>query len=464
MRSGEVRASNGGAVDRPDRPRQRSGDRASPISSSACTPTARFNSCSHASGSCRALRIVRDDWMCLSRLTKCSTSISRTRASTSARPCPSHCLPTPSAESGFAKLMDWFHDSVTTCRPPSDRCRRASQERRAAGRPAHDASSCVGGGSVYCRRGVGSARPPRETREQEAYGGACLSESGRRRGLGMTMREVLDALDLGFAAKGRGNTEMPPKPGIHTRPDCFIHAMPAYVQELEVAGLKWVSGYPPNPAKGLPYISGLLVLNDCETGLPLAVMDCAWITAMRTGASAGISAKYLARAGSDTAAIVGCGVQARTSLMALVESCRPSPRCAATTSSPRRRRASSRRWRPCSRRCASRPARPPPRPCTRPTWWSRRCPSWWTPSPTSTPACSRRAGLAVSLDYDSAWTGAAMRGVRQVLLGRRRPAAGDQGARRVLRRHPRSHQCRPWRVGRGPQAGARRATPSVSSR
>jgi ornithine cyclodeaminase/alanine dehydrogenase-like protein (mu-crystallin family) len=138
--------------------------------------------------------------------------------------------------------------------------------------------------------------------------------------LGMTMREVLDAVDAGFAAKGRGNTEMPPKPGIHTRPDCFIHAMPAYVKELEVAGLKWVSGYPPNPGKGLPYISGLLVLNDVETGLPLAVMDCAWITAMRTGASAGISARYLARAGSATAAIVGCGVQARTSLMALVDS------------------------------------------------------------------------------------------------------------------------------------------------
>jgi len=68
-------------------------------------------------------------------------------------------------------------------------------------------------------------------------------------GLGMSMREVLDALDRGFAAKGRGNTEMPPKPGIHTRPACYIHAMPAYVQELEVAGLKWVSGYPPTPPR-----------------------------------------------------------------------------------------------------------------------------------------------------------------------------------------------------------------------
>ena len=138
-------------------------------------------------------------------------------------------------------------------------------------------------------------------------------------GLGLSMREVLRAVDAGFAAKGRGETEMPPKPGIHTRPDCFIHAMPAYVREPEVAGLKWVSGYPPNPAKGLPYITGLLVLNDPETGVPLAVMDCAWITAMRTGASAGISAKYLARAGSEVAAMIGCGVQARTSLMALAE-------------------------------------------------------------------------------------------------------------------------------------------------
>ncbi len=138
-------------------------------------------------------------------------------------------------------------------------------------------------------------------------------------GLGLSMREVLTAVDDGFAAKGRGDTEMPPKPGIHTRPDCFIHAMPAYVREPEVAGLKWVSGYPPNPAHGLPYISGLLILNDPETGVPLAVMDCAWITAMRTGASAGISAKYLARAGSEVAAMIGCGVQARASLLALAE-------------------------------------------------------------------------------------------------------------------------------------------------
>jgi ornithine cyclodeaminase/alanine dehydrogenase len=135
----------------------------------------------------------------------------------------------------------------------------------------------------------------------------------------MSMKEVLAAVEEGFALKGLGKTEMPPKPGIHPRPDCFIHAMPAYIKGQESAGLKWVSGFPPNVAKGLPYITGLLILNDPETGIPIAVMDCAWLTAMRTGASAGISAKYLARKDSRVVGIVGCGVQARTSLMALVE-------------------------------------------------------------------------------------------------------------------------------------------------
>jgi len=137
--------------------------------------------------------------------------------------------------------------------------------------------------------------------------------------LGLTMREVLDVVEQGFRLKGLGMTEMPAKIGVHPVNDAFIHAMPAYVKQIESAGLKWVSGFPSNIGKGLPYITGLLILNDPQTGIPLAVMDCAWITAMRTGASVGISAKYLARPESRVAAIHGCGVQARTSLMALVE-------------------------------------------------------------------------------------------------------------------------------------------------
>jgi ornithine cyclodeaminase/alanine dehydrogenase len=81
--------------------------------------------------------------------------------------------------------------------------------------------------------------------------------------------------------------------------------------------MKWVSGYPENFKRGLPYITGLLILNDTETGVPLAVMDCVWITAQRTGAATAVAAKYLARPDSEVVGILGCGVQGRSNLEAL---------------------------------------------------------------------------------------------------------------------------------------------------
>ncbi|MDI6771674.1 MAG: ornithine cyclodeaminase family protein [bacterium] len=134
---------------------------------------------------------------------------------------------------------------------------------------------------------------------------------------GVTMKEIIEALEVAFREHGEGRVEMPPKPGVHTRPDAFIHAMPAYIPALRAVGMKWVSGYPENQSRGLPYISGLLILNDDDTGLPLAVMDCAWITAMRTGAATAVAAKYLARPDSNTVGVLGCGVQGRSNLEAL---------------------------------------------------------------------------------------------------------------------------------------------------
>ena len=133
----------------------------------------------------------------------------------------------------------------------------------------------------------------------------------------LPMADIVAALEEMFREKGQGNVEMPPKPGIHTRPDAFIHAMPAYIPSLEAAGMKWVSGYPGNQARGLPYITGLLVLNDPLTGIPLAVMDATWITAMRTGAATALAARYLARPDSSTVAVLGCGVQGRSNVHAL---------------------------------------------------------------------------------------------------------------------------------------------------
>ena len=133
----------------------------------------------------------------------------------------------------------------------------------------------------------------------------------------LPMEEIIEALDEAFKEKGLGKIEMPPKPGIHTQPDAFIHAMPAYIPSLGSAGIKWVSGYPDNYRRNLPYITGLLILNDPETGLPLSVMDCIWITAMRTGAATAVAAKYMADMESSTVGILGCGVQGRTNLKAL---------------------------------------------------------------------------------------------------------------------------------------------------
>jgi ornithine cyclodeaminase/alanine dehydrogenase len=110
---------------------------------------------------------------------------------------------------------------------------------------------------------------------------------------------------------------MPPKPGIHTQPDAFIHAMPAFIPALRSAGIKWVGGYPANSARNLPYISGLVILNDVDTGIPYAVMDCTWITAYRTGAATAVSARHLARPDSKVAGILACGVQGRVNLEAL---------------------------------------------------------------------------------------------------------------------------------------------------
>ena len=136
--------------------------------------------------------------------------------------------------------------------------------------------------------------------------------------VGLTMAEIIDALDVAFREKGKGLTEMPPKPGIHPGGgDNFIHAMPAYIPAMKAAGVKWVSGFPGNHKMGLPYITGLLILNDPETGLPISVMDCVWITAMRTGAASALSARYLARPESSVIGILACGVQGRTNLEAM---------------------------------------------------------------------------------------------------------------------------------------------------
>ena len=135
--------------------------------------------------------------------------------------------------------------------------------------------------------------------------------------VGLGMARIIELLEEVFLEKENGAVELPPKIGIHTQPDAFLHAMPAYIPRLGHAGMKWVGAYPENHKFGLPYITGLMILNDTATGLPVAIMDSTWITAYRTGGATALSARYLARPESSRVGVMGCGVEGRTNLIGL---------------------------------------------------------------------------------------------------------------------------------------------------
>ncbi len=138
--------------------------------------------------------------------------------------------------------------------------------------------------------------------------------------LGLDMPTAINLLEQAFKEKAAGKVEMPAKLGIYPRKDAFSHAMPAHIPALNAAGMKWVSSYAGNNQRGLPNINGLMILNDPETGIPYAVMDCTWITGCRTGAATALAARFLARPDSRSAGILACGVQGRANLEALASS------------------------------------------------------------------------------------------------------------------------------------------------
>ncbi|MEA1963928.1 MAG: ornithine cyclodeaminase family protein, partial [Candidatus Aerophobetes bacterium] len=129
---------------------------------------------------------------------------------------------------------------------------------------------------------------------------------------GITTDEVLKFIEAALAAHGRKEVEMPAVIGIHPLQNSLFHAMPAWMPAQSVCGIKWVSSFPDNKERfHLPRTTGLLILNDSESGFPLAIMDAVWITAKRTPAVTAIGAKLLGNPGAETLGMFGCGVQGR---------------------------------------------------------------------------------------------------------------------------------------------------------
>lgn len=122
-----------------------------------------------------------------------------------------------------------------------------------------------------------------------------------------------------LVALARDDAEMPPKIGVHPRPDAFLHAMPAYLKGRDLVGIKWVAGgFNENPAQGLPAINALVVLNDAATGVPTAILDGSRITAVRTAAVSGVAIRRFAPPGVSTVALIGAGVQGHSHLPVVV--------------------------------------------------------------------------------------------------------------------------------------------------
>jgi alanine dehydrogenase len=132
------------------------------------------------------------------------------------------------------------------------------------------------------------------------------------------MKEIIAAVEKGYEGKGRGAVVVPPRTAIEiSRYNGFIHFMPAYLSDTDALAIKIVTTHLDNPKRGLPTVSGTIIVYDPRSGAPLAIMDGTYITAMRTGAAGAVAAKYLARKDAANVTIVGTGVQGRSQLTGL---------------------------------------------------------------------------------------------------------------------------------------------------
>jgi alanine dehydrogenase len=136
----------------------------------------------------------------------------------------------------------------------------------------------------------------------------------------LSMPAVIAAVEQVLKDYAVGHARMPHKVYLDTESGDF-RAMPASL--IGAAGMKWVCAYPGNPTKGLPNVMATIIYSDPATGYPLAIMDAMDITAYRTGATAAIASKYLARPDSTTLGIIGAGQQAYSQLTAHAELFRP---------------------------------------------------------------------------------------------------------------------------------------------
>jgi len=134
------------------------------------------------------------------------------------------------------------------------------------------------------------------------------------------MREAIQAIEKAILEFHQGKAVCPKRLVISVdKHKGLMYCMPSYLSETESLAVKIVTHYEQNLKHGLPTISASILLNDPENGKPLAMMEGAYLTAIRTGAASAVAAKYLARKASKVIGIIGTGVQARAQVRGLCE-------------------------------------------------------------------------------------------------------------------------------------------------
>lgn len=136
--------------------------------------------------------------------------------------------------------------------------------------------------------------------------------------LGLDIGQITELLEGAFLSKAGAAVVMPPKVWFYRSGPRFYSAMACASFDLGFAGCKWQSGDPDNPDRGLPYIQGMYILNEDPTGRMLAIMDAEWITGHRTAAASGLVVKHLAKREAKVLGILGCGLQGRKHVEAVL--------------------------------------------------------------------------------------------------------------------------------------------------
>lgn len=121
-------------------------------------------------------------------------------------------------------------------------------------------------------------------------------------------RVVVSLVEQAYRLESLGKAEVPTKVGVHpSYPNSFLHAMPAWIDDVRALGMKWISYFPGNLRRGLPDSTGIIILNSPDDGRPCCIMEGMYVTFVRTAACAAFAARHLLASPPKSLGLVGCG-------------------------------------------------------------------------------------------------------------------------------------------------------------